>query len=236
MTDAFTQAQDINTSAPQGTSLDQLVGEGKKFTDTEALAKGKFESDLFIKQLQEENATLRTQTEKASTVDEVLAQIKAMNVPVEQVMQPSVETPSVPVAPVDMNKTIREELLLLNVETTREQNKKTALDQLASIVGTDNVAYAIKSKAEELGCHPEFLQTAAEQSSEAFLTYFRNPGDPAPRPTSQGMNTQGFGNSGVDPSTARMAELNALRKTDKKAFHSASVQNEIMSLAAQQIR
>jgi len=234
MNDPFVQANDIDTSQPQVTSLAQLVGEGKKFTDNEALAKGKVEADLHIQKLQEENATLRSQTEKASTVDQVLEQIKAMNVNVEPVNQPMLETPPSPEPPVDMNKLVRDQLLTLNVETTREQNKKTALDSLANIVGTDNVAHAIKTKAEEIGVPPEFLQTAAEQSSEAFLTYFRNPGSPSPKPTSPGVNTQGFGNSGTDPVAARLAELNGLRKTNKKEFNSANVQTEIMSLTAQQ--
>ncbi len=56
--DIFTPTGDqpTNTSALEG-----LVGDGKKFADNEALAKGKVESDGFITKLQEENAAKDTE-------------------------------------------------------------------------------------------------------------------------------------------------------------------------------
>ena len=44
--------------------LGDLVGEGRKFNDVEALAKGKLEADSFIEQMKQENAALKSDLEK----------------------------------------------------------------------------------------------------------------------------------------------------------------------------
>lgn len=60
------QEQDVQQT--QESFLDQLVGEGKKFSDVEQLAKGKIHADEHAKKLESENETLRStileQTEK----------------------------------------------------------------------------------------------------------------------------------------------------------------------------
>ena len=45
----------------EGSILDALVGEGKKYANLEELAKGKAEADSFIDKLKDENSDLRKQ-------------------------------------------------------------------------------------------------------------------------------------------------------------------------------
>ena len=75
-------------AADQGSvsALDALVGEGKKFADAEALAKGKAQADEHISTVEQENATLKEQLEaatlaagKTAPVEELLAAIKEAN-------------------------------------------------------------------------------------------------------------------------------------------------------------
>lgn len=54
-------------------ALETLVGEGKKFKDVEALAKGKLEADAFIQKLTDEQAHLRAELEKAMNLEQQLA-------------------------------------------------------------------------------------------------------------------------------------------------------------------
>lgn len=68
MTDLFNNkptdqapAAPAQTDLPDTSYFDALVGEGKKFTSQEALARGKYESDLYVTQLQAENAGMRAQ-------------------------------------------------------------------------------------------------------------------------------------------------------------------------------
>jgi len=63
--------------------LDQLVGEGKRYADSEALAKGRIEADRYIKQLESENKEMRDtiteaeqKVQRAATVDELLAEVR----------------------------------------------------------------------------------------------------------------------------------------------------------------
>ncbi len=76
------------TGAPTASALEGLVGDGKKFTDNEALAKGKIESDGFITKLQEENAAkdaeIKTLTDKGASTATVADLIKAVRESGEQ--------------------------------------------------------------------------------------------------------------------------------------------------------
>lgn len=60
MSDLFDQ-EDNSQQEDNSSYYDKLVGEGKKFRDNESLARGKFESDNFIENLQRENMELRTE-------------------------------------------------------------------------------------------------------------------------------------------------------------------------------
>jgi hypothetical protein len=66
--------QEVQTGEQE--ALVQLVGEGKKFKDHEALAKAKLESDMFIKKIQDENAKLREELDERLKVSKVLEEIK----------------------------------------------------------------------------------------------------------------------------------------------------------------
>jgi hypothetical protein len=56
--------------------FEELVGEGKKFSDKELLAKGKYESDQFIEQLKRTNEELRADLESGSKIDELMRLVK----------------------------------------------------------------------------------------------------------------------------------------------------------------
>jgi hypothetical protein len=66
--------------------LENLVGDGKKFTDPEALAndpealaKGKYEADKFVKDLERQNAELREDLEKTAKLDELMELVRNQN-------------------------------------------------------------------------------------------------------------------------------------------------------------
>ena len=63
--------------------LDHLVGEGKKFTDPEAMAKGKYESDRHVSNLEKQLAELKEDLDKATQMDEMMELIRNQQKPVE---------------------------------------------------------------------------------------------------------------------------------------------------------
>lgn len=56
--------------------LPQLVGEGKKFSDTESLAKGKYEADLYVKVLERQLDTLRNDYIKEKESNDLRARVE----------------------------------------------------------------------------------------------------------------------------------------------------------------
>ena len=61
----------------QGSVYNEVVGEGKRFRDAEALAKAKLEADTHIKRIEEENAELRKKNgSMATNYDAILAKLE----------------------------------------------------------------------------------------------------------------------------------------------------------------
>lgn len=59
--------------------VDELVGEGKKFSDVEALARGKYQSDKFIERLKQELAEVRQDLRTQNSLQEMLREVRASN-------------------------------------------------------------------------------------------------------------------------------------------------------------
>ncbi len=76
-TKAPTEGQPTKQGDDTSSSVAILVGEGRKYKTIEDLAKAYLAGDEFIETLKGENSTLRTELAKASTLDEVLKQLKA---------------------------------------------------------------------------------------------------------------------------------------------------------------
>jgi len=70
--------------------LGDLVGEGRKFNDVEALAKGKLEADRFIEQMKQENASLKADLEKQAYKLGVTTKMEEMaSAPTTELLDPN---------------------------------------------------------------------------------------------------------------------------------------------------
>lgn len=149
--------------------FDQLVGEGKKFKDNEALARGKFESDEFIAKLTREMREMREELDKKSTTEELIDKLRSSGVVQNSAGTPHIETPIEPNREiVDVKKQVAE---ILNSERQRqiaENNVALVRSELEKSWG-DNISYKLKLKAKELGVSEQFLASTAETQPKAFL-------------------------------------------------------------------
>lgn len=148
--------------------LTELVGEGKKFKDTQALAKGKATSDAFINQLLKEKADLLTELKSRKTVQELLTD-RNSNPP-----------PPVPVQPEDngnepdLTNTKDLETLLERKLTEREQasvkqrNLSIVKEKLQEVWG-DKYALELRTAASQLGLGEQFLDNLASEQPAAFF-------------------------------------------------------------------
>lgn len=165
--DVFTPTGDKNESV-----LDSLVGQGKKFVDSEALAKGKQEADVFIEQLKEEKRLALEELEKVQkekgteyTVADLIKAVKDSTAdPGNDGKGPPAQTPE------DLQELIKNVLKGEQAQATAFANrsKGNAL-VLQKVDGNVEAATAlVAERAKSLGLAPEKLAELSEESPEAF--------------------------------------------------------------------
>lgn len=170
MDDIFTPA-DTDHTVPEN-ALETLVGEGKKFKDVESLAKGKFQSDSYIKQLERELAEIREANQKAMTLEEVktaiLSQMKpAVTDPITPPAQPA-QQPAAPVNDSDLEAKIAELMAKKENEAKANGNRTKVQETLREKFGSD-AQLVLNQKAKELGVTLDYLAGIANNSPTAFF-------------------------------------------------------------------
>lgn len=219
MTDMFDQNKDVTP-----TLFDQMVGEGKKFDNAEALAKGKTDSDEYITKLQTEMSELRVDLNKRLGAEEVLNQLKT----------------SAPATPADIptaafSQEDVEALVSKKMESLTAGNK--AINNLNEVAAMMNAKYGEKSsdilnaKAAELGVSTDYLKQTAEASPSAFASILglgAAQGSPVSAPAST-INTEALGAGTPD----LKAGYDKLRRENPKEYFSPRVQNEYMRLVSE---
>jgi len=164
-------ASDHNSEAPPAVNpVEALVGDGKKFKTVEDLARGKLESDAFIKRLTDEAAELRAELAKKNDAD---AQLAALREEMQTLRtanpQPSRENTN-PALTIDSVKAlVNESITQAERNRTVHQNVTTANDAMVKHFGSlENAASAVKAKATEVGMTVEALRDIAARSPTAF--------------------------------------------------------------------
>ena len=164
--------QDVFSGTPenkQESTLDSLVGDGKKFSTAEELAKGKQEADSFIEQLQGELKGVRddlTLLEGKSADSKTVADlIKAV-----QGTQKQEEGGSNQLSDDDLRKQITEIMQGVSDSKTRGQNRETGNALVLEKMGGDVEAAKlfIAERAKQLGMSTAALAELSERSPDAF--------------------------------------------------------------------
>lgn len=159
------------------TYLDQLVGEGKKFSDSEALAKGKWEADNYIKtkeaefdKLREDYMKLRDDYNARAKLEEMLDKITTQNN-----QQQTVDTTrnsnnaGMPTIDLQQIKSLVSNTIQEN-EMTRKQveNFNLVKEKLSEQLGS-NFQSKLKETIDSLGMSEQEANDMARRSPKAFL-------------------------------------------------------------------
>lgn len=225
-TEAATPAAEVAKNTVTDSSLSALVGEGKKFSDVEQLAKGKLEADNFIEKLKAENAELKAVASKVNSLEEVISTLKAETQKEKQTTS-SVETP-------DIAKLVDERLSTIRAKETAETNVGMVSDHLTTHFG-DKVKEVVAAKAKELGVGVSFLEDIAAKSPTACLAMFGVAGstlvgsNPNPVAGAPKVNAP-VSSTGTK---TRVAELEELRTKNPNKFFSPRIQLEYYNLKEQ---
>lgn len=175
MTDLFQSESKTPTSdqTPQS-YLEALVGEGKKYKDPEALAKGALYKDEHISKVETENATLRSELQKRMTTEELLQKIREESSAASRSSLESTNPLSQPNAPSD---TINREEILNLVHQTIEQDRKLTVAQqnvnrvrqeLETAFGSE-YQEKLRLRTKELGLTEEFVKAMAAETPAALI-------------------------------------------------------------------
>lgn len=229
MTDLF---QDPNLDMPtideSKKYFEELVGEGKKFSDPEALARGKFEADIFVERLKQENAGIRNELNSRVKMEEFLDKLNSFQKP---------QSPDAGQQPPDQAKVeagLKPEDVLRLLDQREQLSKATqnvnkVQVHLQETLGP-NYATKLKQVADSLGLSKEHINNLAATSPEALYKVlgleagkkqdlFQAP------PRSQ--MTPGFQPKGTGKD---WDYFEAMRKKESAKYWSASVQNEMHDL------
>lgn len=147
---------------------EHLVGDGKKFKDNEALAKGKYEADKTVAAREAELAEIRKELNTRISLEEFMT---------KQNERTSNNQPQAHVAPVAANEgqesndnisvVVAKEIAKAQANATRAKNAEISIAKMKEAWGT-NATTRLEQVSRSLGLGKEFLQDLAERSPDAF--------------------------------------------------------------------
>lgn len=236
---AFDETKSTEETTEETTDyLEELVGEGKKFKDAAALAKGKFESDRYIQNLERQLSELREDLTKDEKMDQLLELIRSQNNQ-STTNPPNGDGNEEPGGGTDPNETssgLTEERLRELIESTVSERENTSkrqsnlneVDQVLEDKFGDKAAHFVKDKSKELGMSLKELEDLAGRNPRAF---FQLTG------VNQSARSQstlvGGGRSGETEASSSRGEVRnfafyqKMRKENRSRYYSPEVQHQM---------
>lgn len=220
---------------PEVNYVEQLVGEGKKFTDPNKLAFGKLQSDRFIERLQQENERMRQEINQTQRMEELVTKLSSIQ-PQNQSASNNDNQNSENTDTDDRSfKGLSPEdaELLITRKLTESENFKKSLEGIKHIYGQDYQTQ-LDAEAKKLGLDSKEVNTIAKTNPELFLRLFQGankpPTDEVFTPPSS-INTNSL-SSNKAPLTIGGVKTEAyykqLKQSDPKKYWSKEVQLQEM--------
>ena len=235
----FNENNEENVTSP----LAELVGEGRKYSSVEELAKAYKHADQAIEQRNRELAALRDELGRRLDTEELFNRLgqnrdpSPLDIPSRESTPPVEEPKSAPLDNEALAKRIREELERANNEQRIKTNLNSVESKLLEAYGDSQKALeVVKLKAQELGVSVEFLQSVAAQSPKAFLAQLGldNTSNQAPAVAPRNdINPRALNETSGRVKEGTYAYYENIRKTDPKAYYSPKIQIEMHKKATE---
>lgn len=215
--------------------LGDLVGDGRKFNDVEALAKGKLEADKFIEQMKQENATLKADLEKQAYRLGVTAKMEEMaSATTAELPDPNnnnsgtsnTANTQFSSSEANIESLVEQTLKRREQESSAKNNIAIVESELEKAYGTE-ASSAVKQKASELGLPMNELQGMAAKSPAAFMQLMGKSA-PSISPVVQGsIRTEG---STMQASSEKdFGYYQRLRRENSSQYYKPSTQRAMMA-------
>lgn len=236
-TDVAQTTDEATETQTEGSFLAKLVeAKGENWRDPEVLAKGKLESDNYIKELERQIAELKEDVTKEDYAEKILQTIRekaaASNTAFDSlpnkdnVGTQETGTPQPNLSEEDLKSLVEKTLQERESKATVEQNLATVDAELSEKFGTE-AATVVKNKAKELGMSLERLKEIAEESPTAFFALLgeqRKAFNPVVNGTVKTEGTNFTQNAERD-----WAYYQKLRKENKSLYYSPKTQQQLMA-------
>ena len=240
MSDIFSSATtegtttDTQQTQTKESFVDHLVGDGKKFKDIEALAKGKLEADRHIGEITKTLDELRAELAKQDYAKNLLEQMsKGSETGAEQpppVTTSSSNTENTTQSASDFEALVEKVITAKEKSKTASQNISVVGEEMQKQYG-DKTADVLKAKSLELNMSLDRLKEIAAESPTAFFQLIGVKKMGEKTSTSTGVTTQ---------STIRSENFNSysqdrtfeyyqkLRKENRSLYYSPKIQNSML--------
>jgi hypothetical protein len=210
-------------------TVEDLVGEGRKYKDTQELAKAYTNADGYINKQKQDIA--ERDAELKVLRDLVNARKEPDKKPDDTPPQPDRQQQPDPNErknqDVDLNELVRKELSAAEAERRKADNVNKAAEVMNNHFGSAAKAQeAVRRRAEELGVGVDWLRDAASNSPNAFFATMGINSNARPAP-SPGHNPE-FNPSTHKSNVRDMSFYENVRKTDPKRYYSAEMRAQLM--------
>ena len=223
---------------PQESYLQKLVEtRGDNWKDPEVLAKGKLEADAYIKNLEDQLATMREDLGKQDYASQLLKQLEGKaSAPTNDKPLESNNTndnggtntedhTSLAVSEDSLKSLVEKTLTEREQQATANQNIAAVDQALQESYGTE-AASVVKKKSEELGIGLERMQQLASESPSAFFALIGEP-QKTFKPMTQGsVRTEGLNNQ--SSSQRDWSYYQKLRRENRNLYYTPKVQQQLM--------
>lgn len=147
--------------------VDALVGEGKKYSDTDELAKGYINADKHIHELREK---LDEQAEHKAMMEEVLTELRSKTDVAQEEEPATVVTPSEPVSAESIESLVDKRFSLREQERSEQNLQNLSIRLLGEVYGSPNAGLMTLAKIVESYPHlkPTFDRLAITDA-DAFI-------------------------------------------------------------------
>ena len=210
-------------------TLEDLVGEGRKYRDPNELAKAYNSADAYIQKLKAD----KLEADARAKVLQDLVDARNAKPPEDRQTPPAQETPREERntdQQVDISELVRKELSSAEEQRRKSDNINRAADTLSNHYGSPAKAQeAIRQRAEQLGVKFEWLRDVAADSPQAL---FASMGiTPNARPSNSPGYTPEVNLNDRGSSVKNYAYFENIRKQDVKLYNSAEVRKQMMDSA-----
>ena len=161
---------------PNKDYLPELVGEGKKFKTPQELARGKYESDLYIKtlthqldELRNDHLKLREDYTSRAKLEDLIGQLEGkaqQNLNSEQPKLKEIDKPGID--PKEIESLVSSKIQEYELTKRQQENFNSVRVKLQEQFG-DNYQNVLKQQIAELGLSEEDVNALAKKSPNAFF-------------------------------------------------------------------